>query len=173
MFRTAFAIDAGILPKLFGIEAGKREQSKLLQSPPSDLVSVAGRMATAGVSGDTRTPVVSIVGCAAAAGDSVGAGVAATESWVDGVSATTGAAIAGGLIAGCTTSAGITIGAGRTVIAGISTTGPAVAGSAANEETHTKATIANRFMIISLHLCNLCRPAIDRSRRSICSAPKP
>ena len=106
MFRTAFTMDVGILPKLFGIEAGKREQSKLLQSPPGDLVSAAGLMATAGVSSGTRIPVVSIVGCTAAAGDSVGAGGAATESWVDGVSATTGVAIAGGSIAGRTTSAG-------------------------------------------------------------------
>jgi hypothetical protein len=71
---------------------------------------------------------------------------------VDGVSAATGAAIAGGLIAGRTTSAGIVVGAGRTVIAGISATGPASAGIAANEETHTKATIANRFMIISFNI---------------------
>jgi hypothetical protein len=158
MFRIAFAMDVGILPKLFGIEAGKREQSKLLQSPPSDLVSVAGRMATAGVSGGTRMPVVSVVDCAAAAGDSVGAGVAATESWVDdgasidGVSATTGAAIAGGSIAGRTTSAGGAVGAGSRVITGLSATGPASAGIAANEETHTKATSANRFMMISFSI---------------------
>jgi hypothetical protein len=158
MFRAAFAMDVGILPKLFGIEAGLREQSKLLQSPPDDLVSAAGRMATAGVSGCTRVPVVSMVGCAAAAGDSVGAGVSATESWVDdvvsidGVSVTTGAAIAGSSVAGRTTSAGVVIGAGRTVIAGNSATGPASAGIVANEETHAMATIANRFMIISFNI---------------------
>jgi len=158
MFRAAFAMDLGILPKFFGIEAGLREQSKLLQSPPSDLVSVAGRMASAGVSGGTPMPVVSMVGCAAAAGDSVGAGAPATESWVDGVasidgvSVITGAAIAGGSVAGRTTSAGIVVGAGRTLIAGNSATGPASAGIVANEETHTKVTIANRFMIISFNI---------------------
>ena len=172
MFRTAFTMDVGV-PKLFGIEAGKREQSKLLQSPPGDLVSAAGLMATAGVSSGTRIPVVSIVGCTAAAGDSVGAGGAATESWVDGVSATTGVAIAGGSIAGRTTSAGVVVGAGRTVIAGISATGPASARIVANEETHTMATIANRFMIISFNfrVVSALRPSIPPSP-SLRSAPK-
>src|SRR6516225_8391346 len=100
------------------------------------LVSRVPRMATAGSGRGTTTVGVSVVGRAATSGDSVGARVATAEgsaeggTTIDGIWVITGVAIAGGSIAGLTTSAGVAVGASRSVTTRISATGPVIEGIA-------------------------------------------
>jgi hypothetical protein len=132
-------MDAGMLRKVFGIGAGRREQSKLLHAPPTNFVLIARRTAATGVSAVDRATIA-------------------------------GVSVAGRAVDCSATTAGVSI-TGRAVTTGISVTGPVFPGVAVHVNRDTRATIANRFMIISFRCLRFWRFG-HRCRRSMPSAPK-